>query len=401
MPARSYGGPAESVYRLCLNLASAGCEVRVLTTNSDGLGKRLKVDTGRSMAMAAGFDVRYLRRVARHAIAPSLLPALLPEVRRADVVHLTGVYSFPTIPTLIATALLRKPLVWSPRGALQRWAGSRRTAQKWLWELACRPLTAGRTMLHATSEAERIESCQRLAGVDAVVIPNGVRMPREPVNPVFDGILRIGFLGRLDPKKGLENLLDACAIVMASGIPFTLTIAGGGLDRYTRALRSRSDRLGLGSRVRFIGEAYGQAKRDFLGAINFLAVPSHTENFALVVAEALAAGLPVIASRGTPWAAVEEHGCGLWVGNDPASLADAIRRMREAPLAAMGLRGRQWMASDFSWSAIARTMCNLYGTLSYGESPFKLEFSGPSPDLLDSDVAEPAIQPESRLRSTL
>ena len=161
MPARSYGGPVESVYRLCLGVAATGCEVRVLTTNSAGLGRTLGVDTGRSIAVAAGLDVCYLRRRARHAVAPSMLLRLLPEVRRADVVHLTGVYSFPTIPTLLAAAILHKPLVWSPRGALQRWAGSRRIVAKRLWESACNPFAGRRTILHVTAEQERVESHRR------------------------------------------------------------------------------------------------------------------------------------------------------------------------------------------------------------------------------------------------
>jgi glycosyltransferase involved in cell wall biosynthesis len=182
--------------------------------------------------------------------------------------------------------------------------------------------------------------------------------------------LHIGFIGRLDPKKGVENLLDACALMAANGLPFTLTIAGGGPERYTRKLRARVDQLALRPRVQFIGEAYNRAKREFFEGINLLAVPSHTENFAIVVAEALAAGLPVIASRGTPWSRLEDEGCGLWVDNSPASLAAALERMREAPLLAMGQRGRQWMRADFAWGAAARTMCNLYSSLAYGEQAF-------------------------------
>ena len=100
----------------------------------------------------------------------------------------------------------------------------------------------------------------------------------------------------------------------------------------TRKLRARVDKLGLAREVRFIGEAYNRAKREFFEGINLLAVPSHTENFAMVVAEALASGMPVIASRGTPWARLEEEGCGLWLENSPAALAQALERMREAPL---------------------------------------------------------------------
>jgi len=80
----------------------------------------------------------------------------------------------------------------------------------------------------------------------------------------------------------------------------------------------------------------------------------------------------VIASQSTPWAAVEEKGCGLWVKNHPAELARAIQRMRNAPLAAMGARGREWMAADFSWSSAVRTMCNTYSSLVYGKRLFHL-----------------------------
>ncbi|HTT75064.1 MAG TPA: glycosyltransferase [Candidatus Binataceae bacterium] len=372
IPARSYGGPVESVYRLCLGVASAGCEVRVLTTNSDGIGRSLAVDSGRLIAVAAGLEVRYLPRWIRHAVAPSMLLRLLPEVKRVDVVHLTGVYSFPTIPTLLAAAILRKPLVWSPRGALQRWAGSRRVALKRLWEAACKPLAGHRTILHVTSEQEQIESHRRFRRLATVTIPNGVRLPLEAAFQPGDGSLRMGFIGRLDPKKGIENLLSACAAVKANGTSFTLTIAGGGPEHYSRALKTQTARLRLDTEVQFIGEVHNHAKRAFFESINLLVVPSHTENFAQVVAEALASGIPVIASHGTPWAAVEEKGCGLWVANSPAELARAIQQMRDAPLASMGSRGREWMASDFSWSAAARAMCNTYSSLAYGKRWFGL-----------------------------
>jgi len=367
MPARSYGGPVESVYHLCLNIARAGCEVRVLTTNSDGIGRKLNVDVGRPIAVAAGFEVRYMRRMARHSVAPAMLFRLLPEVRWADVVHLTGVYSYPAIPTLLATGILRKPLVWSPRGALQRWTGSRRVISKRLWELACRPLAGRLTMLHVTSEQELMESRRRFPRLASVVIPNGVRVPKEPFRSPSEGNLRLGFIGRIDPKKGLENLLDACAIIKKLGTAFTLTIAGGGHDRYTRTIRARIERLGLGSQVQMAGEVQGRAKRLFFESLDLLVVPSHTENFGLVVAEALAGAVPVIASRGTPWAELEDHGCGLWVDNNPDSLAQAIVRLRDAPLAEMGVRGREWMVADFSWSAAARSMCNAYSSLVYGK----------------------------------
>jgi len=95
-------------------------------------------------------------------------------------------------------------------------------------------------------------------------------------------------------------------------------------------------------------------------------VPFYTENFANVVSEALAHARPVIASRATPWREVEQHGCGLWVDNDPGSLTSAIQKMNGYDRIAMGLRGRQWMAAAFSWDEQARRMLSLYESLVHG-----------------------------------
>lgn len=367
MPARGYGGAVESLYRLCLNLARLGCEVRVLTTNAGGPRKVLDVETGREIAVAAGFEVTYQARMARHSVSPGLLMRLPFEVRRADVVHLTGVYSFPTIPTLLACKLMRKPLVWSPRGALQSWRGSRGKALKRMWEFACRIVAPRSTMLHLTSDAERAESARRFPNFSAAVIPNAVRIPASVKRTAGDETLRLGYLGRLEPKKGIENLLAACRVLKDQGFACSLVVAGSGHARYTRALARKIETLGLAGVVRMMGEAHGGAKREFFQSIDLLVMPSYAESFASVVAEALAYAVPVVASRGTPWARLVEKGCGLWVDNNPASLAEAIAQIETMPREEMGRRGREWMAAEFSWDAVARDVCNAYSTMLHGK----------------------------------
>src|SRR5690242_6074311 len=122
-PALTYGGPIHSVHFLCEALAHNGCELKVLTTNADGLSRVLSVPANREIRMDSGFTVRYCQRNFRHSVSAAFVRALPEHVRWADVVHLTAIYSFPVIPTLLAARTLHKPLVWSPRGALQRWQG--------------------------------------------------------------------------------------------------------------------------------------------------------------------------------------------------------------------------------------------------------------------------------------
>ncbi|MGH7887676.1 MAG: glycosyltransferase, partial [Candidatus Binatia bacterium] len=129
-PAHVYGGPIESVYALCRHIVRQGCEVRVLTTDANGLDRVLDVETDRETTLAENLRIRYCRRLARHSVSMELLGRLGESVCWADVVHLTAVYSFPTMPTLLACKLFGKPLIWSPRGALQRWHGSKSWSEK-------------------------------------------------------------------------------------------------------------------------------------------------------------------------------------------------------------------------------------------------------------------------------
>jgi glycosyltransferase involved in cell wall biosynthesis len=357
-PSRAYGGAIESTYGLCRHLARQGCRVRVLTTDADG-ARRLDVTTDREVE-AERLRIRYCARVMRQSVSPTCVRLLPGYLRWADVVHLTGVYSFPTIPTLLACRVLRKPLVWSPRGALQRWHGSRRRAGKAVWDTVCRGVRPTRMVLHVTSEEEGRESLLRLPAVSPVVIPNGVEIPDAVERPPADRTLRLLYLGRLEPKKGVENLLAACRLIDGAGLDWRLIVAGGGDPSYVGRLEGLVGELGLREKVKMIGPVGGDAKEELFASADIVLVPSYTENFGLVVAEALARRVPVIAATGTPWRRLTEVGCGLWVDNDPGSLATAIRQMSGMPIRRMGERGREWMQREFCWEVRTREMIDCY-----------------------------------------
>lgn len=351
-PAVAYGGPIYSLLRLCLGLDQFGCEVRVLTTDANR--ERRLSSSEQQHSRLSSLKVHFSPRVGRGMVAPQLLKRLTEEVRWADMVHLTAVYNFPTIPTLLLTRLNGKPLVWSPRGALQRWVGSRRVWAKASWENACRSIMPRRTALHFTSEEEGLRSGSRLGNLPAWVIPNGIDIPRLPTPPPNDGVLKLLFVGRLDPIKGIENLIEAARLLHAPD--WRLRIAGQGDPSYVAKLRC----ITSDPRVQFCGHLQGDDKYRAFAHSDVVIVPSYSENFGLVVAEALSHARPVIASRGTPWREVEDRGCGLWVHNDPPALAAAIQQIAASDRAAMGLRGREWMQQSFSWRESARCMFALY-----------------------------------------
>jgi glycosyltransferase involved in cell wall biosynthesis len=95
-------------------------------------------------------------------------------------------------------------------------------------------------------------------------------------------------------------------------------------------------------------------------------LPTLNENFAMTVAESLAAATPVISTRGAPWAGLEGERCGWWIEHGIEPLAAALQEAMTLPrpeLHAMGRRGRAWMERDFGWDAIARKMSGVYSWL--------------------------------------
>jgi glycosyltransferase involved in cell wall biosynthesis len=376
-PATYWGGPTFSTYALCNSLAALPeVELRVLTCDSAGPSVGLRVHvTGFPIRFPDGYDVYFTRRVVGRDIAPGLIARLWGMIGWADVVLLTATYSFPTIPTLLTCRLRDRPLVWSPRGALQashEWSLARHQSLKRAFEQICRIVKPRQCVLHVTAEAEKQASLARLPGFRAAIIPNAVEMPAGLPPRIWtpNGVLRLLFLSRLDPKKGLENLLAA----MASLDPkTTLDVYGTGDPSYVRSLKKLTADLGLSTRVRYHGHVDGHQRLEAFINADLFVLPTHSENFGMVVAEALAHGVPTVVSRGAPWPELESRDCGLWVCNEPESLALAIESLREVDLAAMGRRGRAWMQEEYGWAGVAQKFMSLCTEIMAARQPESVE----------------------------
>ncbi|MFH1635551.1 MAG: glycosyltransferase [Chloroflexota bacterium] len=365
-PATYWGGPIYSVYGLCNALAKIpDVTLRVLTTDTAGPSRSDSTKmTDFPMRYPGGYEVFFCRRWLAASVSPGMLLRLWPMIRWADVVHLTAVYSPPTIPTLLICRLLGKPMVWSPRGALQRWERATKLLFKWMWEGICNELISRKNcVLHVTSDQEATDSRARMSNATIKLVPNGVDAPEAlPVRSWLpEGRLRLLYLGRLHPIKGIENLLRALKRLEDGSV--SLTICGSGDEAYSLSLRHLVYDLGLEQCVSFNGHLENEEKTKAFMQADVCVMPSFTENFGMVVAEALAHGVPVIASKGTPWADIEKHGCGLWVDNAPESLAEAIAHMSKADLHEMGIKGQGWMESSFAWERIALQMGGIYRQL--------------------------------------
>jgi glycosyltransferase involved in cell wall biosynthesis len=365
-PATSFGGPIWSTYGLCNALARQDDIVlEVLTTDTAGNARHERLESSAIRPdLFPGYTVHFAHKWAGTSISPGIIGQLPRLIAWADVVHVTAVYSFPTIPTLMACRIARKPLVWSARGSLQRWEHTRRRALKQAWERTCAAVLRGHPhAIHVTSPEEGQAAQSQMPGSPFVQIPNGVDIPAnlEPRAWQPEGRTRVMYLGRFDPIKGIENLIDA--IALAKTPQLELSLYGSGDTTYTASLVRRIEENGLSSKIKLAGFVEGAAKTRAFEQADICVLPSFSENFGMTVVEALSHGVPVIASRGTPWQELKTHDAGDWVANDPESLAQALDALAQKNLEVLGQNGRSWMCESFDWNAVARRMADLYRKL--------------------------------------
>ncbi|WP_170429438.1 glycosyltransferase [Ruegeria arenilitoris] len=356
-PATYWGGPIYSTKAICDSTHGAGASVTVLSTDAAGPGRsdRLASDAGNSMP----YPVCYSRRTAGVSISPMLLARLPRAIAKADLVHLTGTFSFPTLPTLLLAKLIGRPVVWSPRGAIQAtldWKDSPKqgTKRRFL-ALASRLLPRG-SRLHATAAVEAEANGHFFPDVPSVVIANSVQVP-EDLPPHRDSEnFRLIFVSRLHPKKGLDLLIEAMGRLPEN---VTLDIYGSGDPAYTEEVNSMA--ASLPGRVKVHGHLADDQKAEAFANSDLFVLPSHSENFGIVVAEALAHGVPALTTTNTPWAFLDETGCGRCIPLSVENLVKTIAELSVADLLAMGVQGRALAAERFSETAMGERFLELYG----------------------------------------
>jgi glycosyltransferase involved in cell wall biosynthesis len=223
--------------------------------------------------------------------------------------------------------------------------------------------------IHVTSDAEAADVERLGYGNRARVIPLGVDVAAQPHahrHVDANAPLRVLFLSRLHEKKNIPMLLRALASMPNAARLVELTVAGDGDPRYRGDLESLSQSLGLSAQVEFVGHVDGEAKRAAFAQADVFVLPSAHENFGIAVAEALAAGLPVIVTPGVALATnVADAGAGLVVNATEDAVASALRWAAENPaaLVEMGERARWLARRDFSWDTSCARLVDLYEEL--------------------------------------
>ncbi|MEP4558926.1 glycosyltransferase [Cobetia amphilecti] len=278
------------------------------------------------------------------------------EELQPDIVHLHGLWMHPGRSVLKWHRKTNRPFILSPHGMLSKVALSYSKIKKYLISaLFQNEVMANASAFHATSNAEIIEIKDYGIKSKIYEISNGIH-EQIPLNGDYSKTDKtIISLGRVHRKKALDQLILAWKKIEQEFPEWSVRIIGpseGGED--TRLLSLIKD-IDV-SRVTVEGPVYGTDKIKIMSDASIFALPTYSENFALTVAESLMLEVPVISSHGAPWEGLELEKCGLWVPVGSDSMAEALKKLmllNDSDRHEMGIRGRNWMIRDFSWSTIA------------------------------------------------
>lgn len=294
-----------------------------------------------------------------------------------DLIHIHGLWT-PILHQVNRWALKHSiPVIFSPHGMLAPWAMKHKRWKKLLpWLMYQRRDLQNASAFHITAPIE--EKWLNDLGLQrrCFVAPLGTYLPDLPEHREKPPNRRILFVGRIYPVKGLRNLIQAFAMLRKTGNleGWSLLLVGPDQAGHVVELESVCEREGLhvthgsdiseySGEVHFSGALYGDEKNKAYLTSDLFVLPSFTENFGGVVIDALAYGVPVVASTNTPWEELERERCGKWVDNSPKSLAAALMALialSDEERREMGENGRQLVFEKYTWASVAKQMADAY-----------------------------------------
>lgn len=362
-----HGGPSRAMALIETALAQQGVEVHTATTDDDGPARHLDRALGQPLAENGAMRIYFRKQTEFYKPSMPLARWLADHAGDYDLIHLHALFSFSTTAGAWAARRAGVPYVVRPLGTLDDWGlNNRRPALKRAslrWIEA--PLLRASAAVHFTSEAEAIQARALGIGWREAIIPLAVEAFARP-GGVQTNRWRVLYLSRLAPKKNLEALIDAMPLLTDALAQVELRIVGDGDPAYVAALKARAQALRGRASISWGGHLEGEDKARELAEAGAFALPSHSENFGIAAAEALAAGLPCLLGRGVAIAgSVVDAAAGFAVDPDPEAIADGLRRIiREAPRRElMAANARALAEREFSLQAMGKRLVQLYADI--------------------------------------
>lgn len=378
------GGPSHAIFAMVKALRSHGVDAEIATTNNNGsrvldvpVNQRIEYEgvpvwffpqfpTPKQGNFSVGKDKAFI-------FSAELTKWLWQNLHNYDMVEAHYLFSYAST---CAEAIARRhkiPYVVRTIGQLAPWALAQSQLKKRLYTFLIERQNLNRAAaIHCTSDGEAEDVHRFGIQTPTFTLPLGVEHP--PAIPEakqkLHGLYAIPpetpvvlFLSRIHPKKRPDLLLQAIRQVADQHHDCHLILAGSGETEYLTYLIGLVSSLGLASRTSFAGFVTGKDKALLLQGSDIFVLPSYAENFGVAVAEAMAAGLPVIVTPDvqiSPEVAAEQ--AGLVVEGNVDALSAAIARLVASPeeRCQLGENGQRLVHHCYSWKVIAQNLAEVY-----------------------------------------
>lgn len=345
---RAIGGPARSVQGLVAGLNDGGIDAWLMAMKPLG------------DPWIEGVKAKYRCANKTNWFGMQKAVERVIDELKPDLVHVHSIWQWTLHLAVKAARKKGIPYVLAPRGTIEEWS----LKQKWLKKKIALMSYQGADFRHAaaihcTAESEAAQARRMWPGKPIILSPNAVNLPKElPRRKLHeDGAHRALFVSRFHHKKGLLNLIDAWAKIRPQG--WKMELVGTDSDGYLKVVESRIAVLGLQDVFIITGALMDEEKWDAYARADLFVLPTYSENFGIVVAEALWAGVPVVTTKGTPWFELEVCNCGWWIDIGVESLAmtlkDAMSLADEDRLQ-MGERGHRLIEAKYTWNSVVDKM---------------------------------------------
>ena len=358
----SSGGPSRSVPMLVKGLAELGVDITLMTIRSENMNiHALEGTTAKLKVLSPSFS--------RKEIAKCLAD------ERFELIQIQSVWEMPYHKVILEARKQNIPYIVTPRGMLEPWSLSQKKWKKklawWLYQRndvqksACVFTTAKMEAEHVSNLG--ITTCK-------AVIPNGIETDAYPCKTSVEGVKKqVLFLSRVHVKKGIELLFEAWKRLHSDYVDWQLLVIGNGEAEYIHSLENRVESLGLKDSIKILPPVFGEAKIKVYQESALFCLPSFSENFGMVIAEAMSCGTPVITTTNCPWEILNETDTGWCVDLSVENLEHALREamgMDANALYDMGQRASKLIYDNFDYRSVTRKTLRLYEwLLNSGEKP--------------------------------